>query len=426
MQFVISSSSILAPALQHALGSILGVSALSIEMCAEGPHRVTMDGKTFCGLQVFLQALRRTAVTPEQKSFLGEDEEQMSLVNQWVGAAAVLDADAARAVSDAGTSVAKAVYSDVERILVATSNAGSHYLIGGERATMADVLLYAAVFNHSAHTGVLPTTMKWAAYAQEDTYLAPIRSPAVKTLEHSSSGKGHRAAASAAKPQASYVRPCEEEILRRRAEKEKAKAEKAAAAAAAATGANMAQASASPSVLAPAGKKASKVELDSTSLCVRVGQLTNLRRHPDADRLYIEDMVLGDETRIIVSGLVENYAIEDLEGTQCLVVCNMKPKSLMGVTSQGMVLCAKRGAEVKLIRPPAGAKPGDRILFGATYDAGVAAGGAPEPISANKMSEVLSHLHTNADGVLCWKDEPARDSSGVTVTIADMANCPVS
>ncbi|CAG9573914.1 conserved hypothetical protein [Leishmania major strain Friedlin] len=426
MQFLINSSSILAPALQHALGSVLSVPELCIEMCAEGPHRVTIDGKTFCGLQPFLQALRRTAVTPEQKAFLGEDEEQVSLVNQWVGAAAVLDADAARAVAEAATSVAKALYSDVERILVATSNAASRYLTGSERATMADVLLYAAAFNHSAHTEVLPTTMKWAACAQEDAYLAPIRSSAVKTAESQSAGKANGAAASAAKAQVSYAKPSEEEILRRRAEKEKAKAEKAAAAVAAAAGTNAEKTSASLSAHAPEGKRATKTELGSTSLYVRVGQLTNLRRHPDADRLYVEDMVLGDETRTIVSGLVESYAIEELEGTQCLVVCNMKPKSLMGVTSQGMVLCAKRDTEVKLIRPPAGAKPGDRILFGASYDAAIAAAAPPEPISSNKMSEVLSHLHTNADSVLCWKDEPARHPSGAAVAIADMANCPVS
>ncbi|KAG5479202.1 hypothetical protein LSCM4_01791 [Leishmania orientalis] len=422
MQFVIHSSSILAPALQHALKSVLNVPAACIAICAEGPHRVTMDGKTFRGLQAFLLALRRTAVTPEQKAFLGEDEEEASLVNQWVGAAAILDVDAMRADEDVSTSVAKALYSDVERILAATPRSTSPYLMGSERATMADLLLYAAMFNHSAHAEVLPMTMKWAAQAHDDAYLAPFRSPAVKAPEPQKAGKSGSAAVGAAKVDVAYLKPSEEEILRRRAEKEKAKAEKAAAA----TAANPEKALATSNNSAHVSKNAKKAGLDSTSLCIRVGTLTNLRRHPNADRLYVEDMVLGDETRTIVSGLVENYAIEELEGTQCLVVCNMKPKPLMGVTSQGMVLCAKNGVVVKLIRPPAGAKPGDRILFGDSYDAAVAAAGAPEAMSGNKMSEVLSHLHTNADGVLCWKDMPARHPSGIAVSIADMANSPVS
>ncbi|CAJ1008490.1 putative tRNA binding domain containing protein [Leishmania naiffi] len=424
MQFVIHSSSILAPALQHALRSILSVPASWVETSDKGPHRVTVDGKTFHGLQSFLQVLRRTTVTPEQKAFLGKDEEQILLVNQWVCAAAVLDVDATRTDADTSTLVAKVLYSDVERILAAMSNAASQYLTGSERATMADLLMYAAAFNHSAHAEVLPITMKWAAHAQEDAYLAPIRSAAVKMLVNNKAGKVSGVAAPASRAEVSYVKPSEEEILRRRAEKEKAKAEKAAAAAAG--GASTEKASTGHSTGAASSNKAKKVELDSTSLYVRVGQLTNLRRHPDADRLYVEDMVLGDETRTIVSGLVEHYAMEELEGTQCLVVCNMKPKPLIGITSQGMVLCAKNGTEVKLIRPPAGAKPGDRILFGATYDTAVATAGAPEPMSGNKISEVLSHLHTNADGVLCWKDKPAKHQSGVEVCAPDMANCPVS
>ncbi|KAG5479048.1 hypothetical protein LSCM1_02892 [Leishmania martiniquensis] len=421
MQFVIHTSSILAPALQHALRSVLNVPSACIATCADGPHRVTVDGKTFHGLQPFLLALRRTALTPEQRAFLGKDEEEAPLVNQWVGVAAVLDVDAARAEEDATTSVAKAVYSDVELILAATPNAASRYLTGSKRATMADLLMYAAAFRHSAHAEVLPTTMRWALHAQEDAYVASFRSSFVKAPEPQRAGQRGSAAAGLAKEEVTYLKPSEEEILRRRAEKEKAKAEKAAAAAA-----HPGKASAGSSNSANDTNKTKKVELDSTSLCIRVGKLTNLRRHPSADRLYVEDMVLGDETRTIVSGLVENYTIGELEGMQCLVVCNMKPKPLMGVTSQGMVLCAKKDTEVKLLRPPADAKPGDRILFGELYDAAVAAAGPPEPMSGNKMGEVLSHLHTNADGVLCWKNEPARHASGAAVTIADMPNSPVS
>ncbi|KAG5504929.1 hypothetical protein JKF63_04375 [Porcisia hertigi] len=433
MQFVIYSPSILASALQYALKSVLSVPALCIEMSTEGPHRVTMDGKTFRGLQTFLHALRRIAVTPEQRAFLGEDEEQVALVNQWVCAAAVLDVDAVRAGADPTASVAKALFSDVEHILVAMSNTTSLYLTGSERATIADVLMYAAVFNHSPQVEVLPATMKWAAHAQEDAYLCPIRSSAVgvQVEKKSSTASGGGAARGGAKAEAVYVKPSDEEILRRRAEKEKAKAEKAAAAAtaaaapAAAAAADPKKASASSHTGAPDSKKAKKAELDPACIHVRVGQLTNVRRHPSADRLYVEDMVLGDETRIIVSGLVGHYAIDELEGAQCLVVCNMKPKPLVGVTSHGMVLCAKKDAEVKLISPPAGAKPGDRVVFGSSFDAALAAN-APEVISANRMSELLSHLHTDADGVLCWKELPAKHSSGVVVSIASMPNCLVS
>ncbi|KPI83559.1 hypothetical protein ABL78_7398 [Leptomonas seymouri] len=422
MQYVIHSSSILSVALLHAMKDVLGLADAFMEATEEGPHRVTVNGKTYKGLQSVLLALRMHAFTPEQKAFFGssDDEEQVALVNQWVGAAAILEADAVRASKDAAASVAKSVYADLEKILASTPNAAAQHLTGSPRATIADLLVYAAAFNHPLHAEVLPTTMAWAAHAHEDAYIAPVRSAAVTA--HSKPGKCAGAAATGGKAEVAYVKPSEEEILRRRAEKEAAKA-----AAAAAKGTNASPVAAG-NVKAPAGPstKGKKAELDSTSLYVRVGQLSNLRRHPDADRLYIEDMFLGDETRTIVSGLVEYYKPEDLEGTYCLVVCNMKPKQLMGVTSQGMVLCAKSGDEVRLIRPPAGAKPGDRVLFGATYDAAVAAAQPPAPLSGNKMSEVLSHLRTNSEGALCWKEEPALHASCEKVSIAEMPNCPVS
>ncbi|KPA85642.1 hypothetical protein ABB37_00042 [Leptomonas pyrrhocoris] len=432
MQYVIQSSSILSAALLHALRDVLGLSDAFMETAAEGPHRVTLNGETYSGLQSVLLAMRMQASTPAQKAFFGnrDTEEEVALVNQWVSAASILDVDAARAGLDPTASVAKSVYAEVEKILASTPNGGAQHLTGSPRATIADLLVYAAAFNHPMHAQVLPTTMAWAAHAQEDAYVVPVRTAAV--LVQHKAGKSAGVAAAGDKADAMYVKPSEEEIMRRRAEKEKAKAEKeaakAAAAAAAAKGSDTYSAIAENKKKGSAGPstKGKKAELDSTSICIRVGQLTNLRRHPDADRLFIEEMVLGDETRTIVSGLVEHYAQEDLEGTYCLVVCNMKPKPLMGVTSQGMVLCAKKEEKVMLIRPPAGSKPGDRVLFGASFDAAVAAAPPPEPVSGNKMSEVLSHLHTNSEGVLCWKEEPAVHSSGEKISIAEMPNCPVS
>jgi aminoacyl tRNA synthase complex-interacting multifunctional protein 1 len=426
MQYVIQSSSIISAALLHAMKDVLGLADAFMETSAEGPHRVTVNGKTYKGLQAVLLALRMQASTPEQQNFFGDsdNEEQIALVNQWVGAASILEVDAMRAANDATASVAKTVYADIERILASTPNGATQFLTGSPRATVADLLVYAAAFNHPLHNEVLPTTMAWAAHVQEDASVAPLRSAAV-VAHH----KAHKSAAAAGgKAEVTYVKPSEEEILRRRAEKEKAKAEKEAAkaAAAAAKGSDAPVEEKSKKASASPSAKGKKAELDSTSLYVRVGQLTNLRRHPDADRLFIEDMVLGDETRTIVSGLVEHYKAEELEGTYCLVVCNMKPKPLMGVTSHGMVLCAKKEEKVLLIRPPAGAKPGDRVLFGASYDAAVAAAAPPEPVSGNKMSEVLSHLRTNGEGVLCWKGEPALHPSGAAIVIAEMPDCPVS
>ena len=49
---------------------------------------------------------------------------------------------------------------------------------------------------------------------------------------------------------------------------------------------------------------------------------------------------LGDETRQIVAGIAKAYAPLQLVGRRIIVVANLKPATLRGVESQGMLLAA--------------------------------------------------------------------------------------
>ena len=51
--------------------------------------------------------------------------------------------------------------------------------------------------------------------------------------------------------------------------------------------------------------------------------------------------VLAPDERIIVAGIAEHYSPEELIGSQVIIVANLKPAKLMGVSSHGMVLAAK-------------------------------------------------------------------------------------
>lgn len=244
-----------------------------------------------------------------------------------------------------------------------------------------------------------------------------------------------------------YVKPTEEDIARRRLEKEKAKREKEtqkiAKAASANNTTNTDKTATTSSALAP--PQASEKGKDSStawihqSLDIRVGRFTHVRRHPTADRLYVEDMelgVVGGErvVRTIVSGLVDHYPdVETLENTLCLVVCNMKPKPLKGVKSEGMVLCAHGEGKLGLIRPPLGSKPGDRVVFRAdgAYTLSAAeqealTGDAPFLLRppAARMTEALASLHTNPEGALCGVGQQGWLPHGI-VSIPDMPSCPV-
>ena len=46
---------------------------------------------------------------------------------------------------------------------------------------------------------------------------------------------------------------------------------------------------------------------------MRVGKIVGVKKHPDADSLYVEDVDLGEgQTRTIVSGLVKHVPIEEV------------------------------------------------------------------------------------------------------------------
>ena len=84
----------------------------------------------------------------------------------------------------------------------------------------------------------------------------------------------------------------------------------------------------------------------------KVAEITSVEKHPDADKLYIEKINLGSEERTIVSGLADHYSPEELVGKKIIVVTNLKPATLRGVKSEGMLLAASRGKKVGLLLCP--------------------------------------------------------------------------
>ncbi|WP_317313112.1 methionine--tRNA ligase [Absicoccus porci] len=84
-----------------------------------------------------------------------------------------------------------------------------------------------------------------------------------------------------------------------------------------------------------------KIDVDDfEKVELKVGTIVSCEKHPKADRLLVEQIDLGDETRQIVSGIAKYYQPEDLVGKQVVVVTNLKPVKLRGVESNGMILCA--------------------------------------------------------------------------------------
>lgn len=74
---------------------------------------------------------------------------------------------------------------------------------------------------------------------------------------------------------------------------------------------------------------------------LRVGEILEAERVPNSDKLLkCKVDVGGDKPRQILAGIANFYSPQDLVGKKVVVVCNLKPRMMMGLESQGMICAA--------------------------------------------------------------------------------------
>ena len=97
--------------------------------------------------------------------------------------------------------------------------------------------------------------------------------------------------------------------------------------------------------------KAEQVSLeDFETFDLRVGEIVSAKPVPGSEKLMTLQIDLGTERRVILSGMRPDYTPEAVVGMQVVVLCNLEPRKIMGIISQGMILDAgyREG-----VRPPA-------------------------------------------------------------------------
>ena len=87
--------------------------------------------------------------------------------------------------------------------------------------------------------------------------------------------------------------------------------------------------------------------LDKVSL--KVAKILSCEKVEGSEKLYKLMVSLGNEERQIVSGLQKYYKEEELNGKKVVLVANLKPAKLKGVESNGMILAAGDGDNVKVL-----------------------------------------------------------------------------
>ncbi|HEX7478333.1 MAG TPA: methionine--tRNA ligase [Polyangiales bacterium] len=101
---------------------------------------------------------------------------------------------------------------------------------------------------------------------------------------------------------------------------------------------------------------------DFAKLELRVAEVLTAERVPKSDKLLRLTLNAGDpQPRQILAGIAQHYAPEALVGKRVIIVANLKPRKLMGLESQGMVLAASDETGLFVSTVSGDVKPGSLV-----------------------------------------------------------------
>lgn len=169
-------------------------------------------------------------------------------------------------------------------------------------------------------------------------------------------------------------------------------------------------------------EKKSEPEPDVSRLDLRIGLILNAKKHPDADSLYVEEVNVGEEkNRTVVSGLVKYVPIDQMQNRLAVLLCNLKPAKMRGVTSEAMVMCASTPEKVEILVPPPGSVPGDRV----TCDG--YSGEPDKELNPKKkiFEKVAPDLRTDANCNATYKSVPLKVEGKGVVVAPTLANVQI-
>ena len=100
---------------------------------------------------------------------------------------------------------------------------------------------------------------------------------------------------------------------------------------------------------------------DFAKLQFQVGEIIECKEVPKSKKLLCSQVKIGSQVKQIVSGIKQHYSAEEMVGKKVMVLVNLKPATLAGVVSEGMLLCAEDAdGNLALVSPekpmPAGAE----------------------------------------------------------------------
>lgn len=101
---------------------------------------------------------------------------------------------------------------------------------------------------------------------------------------------------------------------------------------------------------------------DFAKIDLKVGTIVAAEKVEKADKLLKLQVDLGFEIRTIVSGIAMHFAPADIVGKQVTVVCNLAPRKMRGIESNGMILMAEDAiGKLHFVNPEENINPGSGV-----------------------------------------------------------------
>jgi methionine--tRNA ligase beta chain len=100
---------------------------------------------------------------------------------------------------------------------------------------------------------------------------------------------------------------------------------------------------------------------DFKKMDLRVARITDVKDHPNADKLYVLQIEAGGEAKQIVAGIRAQYAAGDLVGKKIVVIDNLESVTIRGEESSGMLLAANDEGNPVILVPEKDVPEGTQI-----------------------------------------------------------------
>lgn len=101
---------------------------------------------------------------------------------------------------------------------------------------------------------------------------------------------------------------------------------------------------------------------DFAKIDLRIGTILSAEKVEKADKLLKLEVDLGFEKRTIVSGIALHFKPEEIVGKQVTVVCNLAPRKMRGIESNGMILMAEdKSGKLHFVNPDSAIDAGSTV-----------------------------------------------------------------